>query len=108
MQVLPDGIRRSLKPIGAVNGLLRREHFDMSAIEWIEAIAVGHMTIQRSRVVLRQDEDSLQSGVETIADGNIDQAILSAKRDRGFGAVLSQRKQALSCATRQNNRNNMR
>src|SRR6185436_4428274 len=106
--MLADGIRGSLKPFGAVNGLFRREHFDMSPVKRIESIAIRDVTIQRCRVVLRQDEDPFQSRVEAVADGDIDQAILSAKWNRGFGTILCQRKEPLPCATRQNNGDDMR
>ena len=45
------------------------------------------------RVELRQHIDRAQSGVEAIADRNIDQAIFSAERHRRLRAILGQRKQ---------------
>ena len=105
--MLPHRVGRSLKPAGALHRLFGGKHFDVSAIEWIESIAVGDVPVQRRGIELRQNEDPLQSGVDAVADRNIDQAILSSEWNRRFGAVLRQREQAFPSATCKNDGDNV-
>src|SRR4029434_4135156 len=46
-------------------------------------------------------------GVEVVADGDVDQAVLACERHRGLGAVLRQREQAGSGATSHDDRDDV-
>jgi hypothetical protein len=52
------------------------------------------MTMQRSGVELGQYRDVINPGINTIADGNVNEAILARNRDGGFRANLRKRMQA--------------
>ena len=82
VEMLAHGVGRSLKPSRALHRLFGGKHFNVSAVERIKAIAVGDVPVQRRGIELRQNEDSLQARVEAVADGNIDQAILSSRVER--------------------------
>ena len=88
VQVLPDGIGGALKPIGIGHRLLGGQNFDEAFCKWIEPVRVDDVAIQRSRIELREDENLLQSGVQAVADGNIDQSIFSSERYRRLRSVL--------------------
>jgi hypothetical protein len=102
MQMLPDGIGCPLKPIGIGHCLLRSEDFDESLREGVESECRRDVVIERSGIELCQNKQSLQTGIQAVADWNINEAVLSTERHRRFGPILSQREQPLSGASRQN------
>ena len=57
------------------------------------------MTMQRHAVELGQHIDRTQPGIETIADGNVDNPIFPSKRHSRFGAILRQREQTAAGTT---------
>ena len=61
------------------------------------------MPIERGRVELRQNVDSLDLRVDAIADGNIDQAIFGAEGNGRLGAKFGKRVEPLSGTSAQNN-----
>src|SRR5215813_1574412 len=107
MQMLSHGIGGSLKPVRIGHGLFGSEHFDETFCEWVKPVGVCDVAVQRSRVELSQDEDFFQPRIQAVADGNVDEPVLSSKRHRRFRAVLRQREQTLSCASCKNDRKYM-
>ena len=61
------------------------------------------MPIERGRVELRQNVDSLDLRVDAIADGDIDQAIFGAEGNGWLGAKFGKRVEPLSGPSAQNN-----
>ena len=57
-----------------------------------------NVAIERQCLVLSQDEDAAQSGINAVAEGNINDAIAAPKRDGWFGPIPGQRVQALAGA----------
>jgi hypothetical protein len=55
-----------------------------------------NVMVQRRRVELREHEDAPQLGVQAVADGHVDQAVLAANRHRGLGALVRKGKEARS------------
>jgi hypothetical protein len=108
MQVLPHGIGSSLKPIEIRHGLFCCENLDEAFGERIKTECRRDVVIERRGIELRQYEQFFQTGIDAVADGNINEPILSAQRDRGFGPVLSQGKKAFSCASGKNYREDVR
>src|SRR5439155_6950668 len=88
VQVLPDGVRRALEPVGVGSGLFGSQHLDETLRKRIEAVGIRDVVVQRSRVELSQDKDSLQCGVETITDRYVNQTTLTTQRHGGLRAIL--------------------
>jgi hypothetical protein len=78
----------ALKPIRIVRRLLGRNDVDEAARKRIHLITLSDMVVQRCRVELGQDEDAPQIGVQAVADGHVDETVLSADRHRRFRALL--------------------
>jgi hypothetical protein len=76
------GVGSALKPRLAVGGLLGGEHVHEAARKQIHSIRLAHVAIERRRVELRQHVDASDFGVETVADGNVNQTVLAADRHR--------------------------
>ena len=55
-------------------------------------------------IELRQDEDAPYIGMEAVADRDVDQPVLAANGDCGFGAELRQRKEATALTAPENQR----
>ena len=90
--ILAHGVGRSFEPTRAFGSLLSREYFDKSLGETSSqsGIGAGNMPVERGGIKLCQNVNSLDIGVDTITDRNIDQAILGAQRHRRLGAQLGQ------------------
>jgi hypothetical protein len=50
------------------------------------------MAMQRSRIELREQMDLVESRIQTVRNGYIDQAVFSAERDRRFGPIFGEGK----------------
>ncbi len=93
-QVLPYGVGRALVPVDAVDALLGREDLHEPGREIVEPVAFLDVAMERAAVELRQQEDPAQTGVEAVADGDVDEAILAGQRHGGLGAIFRQREEA--------------
>jgi hypothetical protein len=60
------------------------------------------MTLQRQRLVLREDENLADGRIDAVAQGKIDEAIAAPKADGGFRPMRRQRPQPFTLSTRQN------
>ena len=98
IQVLINRIRRSLIPVLA-HALLRRQNLDEFS-ELLRDDAPPHpdVAVERERLVLRGDEHAAQTGVDAVAEDEIDDAVRSAEVHGRLGAFLRQRVQALADA----------
>ena len=90
---LPDGVGGALKPVGVVGRLFGRQDLDEPVAEEIHAVGLRDVAVERRRVELRQDEDAPDVRVEAVADGDVDEPVLSANRHGGLGPQLGERKQ---------------
>ena len=101
IEILIDGVRRSLIPVLA-DALLRRQNLDEFAeLLGDDAPAHADVAVERERLVLRGDEDAAQAGVDAVAEREVDDAVRSAEIDRRLGAVFRQRIQPLARAARE-------
>jgi hypothetical protein len=57
------------------------------------------MVVQRVGAILCQHGNISDAGVDAIAQGEINDAILAGKRNRGLGTLLREETQALSLAS---------
>ncbi len=89
-------IRRTLIPGVAFFGLFSRPDLYISAMESIKIIGIGDVAMQRNRIELSKHGNFIDPGINTIADGDIDQAIFSGKRNSRFRTLLGQRKKTRS------------
>src|SRR5687768_873004 len=93
-----------LKPVWTFRGLLGGHHLDEPSRKRRKAIGLSQVAIQGGRVVLRQHEHLEDIRVDAVGYRDINETIFSAKRHRGFRALLSERKQAGSRTTTKNYR----
>src|SRR6185503_4274147 len=91
VQALPYSVGGTLKPVGPFRCDLGGENLNEPVCESTEAICSSDVTIERSRVVLSQYEDSMNIGVDAVGNRDVDQAVLAAKRYGGFGSLTRQR-----------------
>ena len=90
-QLLADGIGGTLIPGGGGERLLGGPDLHPARMEGVEIIGLGNVAMEGYRIELRQDRNAVDFGVDAVADGNVDQAILARDRHSRFGAHLRQR-----------------
>jgi hypothetical protein len=56
------------------------------------------------RLVLNEDGDFSEPGIQTIAQGEVDDAVLASERDSRLGALFGERKEPLTLAAGENHR----
>ena len=93
-QTLAHGIGRPLKPVASLLGLLRGQHGHVAGRKHVELVGPRDMGVQAFRVELGEHEDVAQPCVQTVADRDVNQAILPANRDGRLRALESEGKQA--------------
>ncbi len=92
-ELAADGIGCALVPTGAARGLFRRPDLDPALSENIAAVGAKDVAMERNRVELGRDSNFVDTRIEAVADGNIDQAILSRDRHGRLRAHFCQRVQ---------------
>ena len=95
-QLLADCVRRALVPLRADVGLFGGQNLHPAGMEGVEAVSAGDVAVQRDRVELGQDGDAVDAGVDAVAQGDVNQAVLAGNRHGGLGALLGERKQAFA------------
>ena len=101
IDVLIDRIGRTHIPIFA-DPLHGREDFnELSHFPAHNIPAFANMPVQRERLVLRENVDPAQVGIDAIGECDIDDAIYAAEGDRGLGAIAGQRVEAFTRASGQ-------
>ena len=90
VDVLIDGVGGPLIPMFG-DPLLRRDDFDVF-VEFAaeKSPALVDVPTQADRLVLGEDEDFAQVGVEAIGQGEVDDSINSAEGDRRLGTIAGQ------------------
>jgi len=104
---LPHRVRRALEPRVALGRLFGGQNFHEALGEDVQPVSLGDMAVQRRRVELREHEDPLEPGVETVADRDVDEPIFPAERHRGFRPHVGERKQSGSAASAEDQRQNV-
>jgi hypothetical protein len=59
----------------------------------------ANVAVEAQGFVLCENEDAAQVGIDAIGEGDVNNALKSAKRDGGFGAIARERPQALALAS---------
>ena len=104
VDVLIDGVGGALVPVLG-DALLGRDDLDVLVqLAAEEAPALVDVAGQADGLVLGQDEDLADVGVDAIGEGEVDDAIDPAEGDGGLGAVARQGLQARPAPPRQDDR----
>ena len=99
IDVLIDRVGRPHVPVLA-DPLHGRQDFDELADLTAENIpAFADLAIERKRLVLRQDKDAAQAGVDAVGKRDVDDAVDAAEGHGRFGAVAGERIEAFACAS---------
>ena len=99
VDVLVNRVRRAHVPVGA-RALHRRHQLKELAqlLRHNPRPSFADMPVQRQRLVLRQDVNLAQSGVDAVGKRDVDDAVMPAKRHRRLGPIACKRKQPLACS----------
>src|SRR5690349_13851675 len=101
-QHLSHGVGSTLKPLRTFGSLLCCEYLDKAIRELRDAIRLRDVPVERSGVVLRQDERAQDVGVDAIGKRDIDETILAADRHSRFRSLLRKRKETIAGAATEN------
>ena len=99
IDVLIDRVGRPHVPVLA-DPLHGRQDFDELADFIAENVpAFADLTIERERLVLGENKDAAQTGVDAVGKRNVDDAVDATEGDSGLGAVAGERIEALAGAS---------
>ena len=94
VDVLVDGVRSAHVPVGA--GALHGRHELKELAQFLghnAGPAFADMAVERERLVLGEDVDAAQAGVDAVGESDVDDAVMAAKGHGGFGTVAGERKE---------------
>jgi len=89
IEVLPDRIGGALVP-GWPPSLLSRDRFHVLVEERREPPTAGEVGVEGLALVLRQHLDLVETAVDEVGESQVDDPILAAEGDGGFGPVQGQ------------------
>ncbi len=102
VNVLVNRIGRSHVPVGA-DPLHGRQNFNELAqfLGHDAGPAFAYVAIERERLVLGEDVDPAQVGIDAVGKGDIDDAVSPAERHCGFRPITRQREKPFTRSPRQ-------
>ena len=109
IEVLEHGIGRPAVPLGtapAGDVRLAQANAALVPVE-VPRPAEPDVVVERARVVLRQDDHVRDVRVHAVRQGEVDDPVLAAERDRGLGALLRQDREPLALAARKDHRHGL-
>ncbi len=100
--VLIDGVCSALIPLRALSALVRRQSID-AAVQTVEipCLTVCQIYIEDMRLILCQDTDGINTGVDTVGQRKVDNTVFAAKRHRRLCYVLGEYIQSAATAAGQ-------
>jgi len=99
MDVLIDRVGGSLVPVFA-DALHGRQDFDeFPKFAGDDLPGFTNMTIERERLVLGENIDFAQVGIDAIGERDVNDPVDSAKGDGGLCAIAGKRVKPLTCTT---------
>ncbi len=104
VDVLVDGVGGALVP-GLGDALHGREDLDELA-EFVGddgAPALADVAVERERLVLGEDVDVAQVGVDAVGEGDVDDAVLAGEGDGRLGAIAGQGEEPFAGTTGKQN-----
>ncbi len=104
VDVLVDGVGGASIPV-FVESLLGRENIDVF-VQFAAKKAPGEVdvAVEAGGLVLREDENPPEAAVEAIRESEVDNAVSAAKGNGGLGAIASERFEARTLASGQDQR----
>ena len=91
IDILIDGVGRALIPLGALNLLVRGQDVDTAVVPvQIPRLTVADIIVELQRLILRQDADRVDTGIDTVGERKINNSVFSAVGDRRLGDLLRQ------------------
>ena len=101
VDVLVDGVGGAQVPVLAHPLHGRQDLDELAQVAGHDVPALADVAVQRQRLVLGEDVDVAQVGVDAVGERDVDDAVDAAEGDRRLGAVAGQGIQALPRASRQ-------
>ncbi len=98
VDVLEDGVGGALVPVVADPALSGEGDDEVAALGVEDVPAVGDVAVERERLVLGQEGDPAEPGVEGVGQAEIDDAVGAEERHGRFSPVARQRVEALPLA----------
>jgi hypothetical protein len=102
IELLAQRVRRPLIPGLAHRRLFRRQNPHPPAGEVVELVGAHHVPVQGDGIVLREYVNTINAGVNTIADRDIDEPVIARQWNGRFCAQLGQWIKPVSCAPTHN------
>ncbi len=101
-QVLVDGVGRALVPVRTGGLLIRGQHMN-TAVQTVQVpgLAVADILVEDQRLILSQDTNGVNIGIDTVGQRKVNDTVLSAEGYRRLGELLGQRVQARALAAGQ-------
>ena len=101
-KVLIDGVGGSLVPLRFLGAGVGREHLH-AAVGAVQApgLSVADIFIQFQRLILGEDSDGVNSGVDAVRQREVDDAILAPEGDGRLGGILRQHQKTAALTTGQ-------
>ncbi len=100
INVLIDRVGGALVPL-LRDAHLRSEDFDEFAVAHERGPAAANVAIQAERFVLRENKNAAEVAIETIREGDVNDAVNSAERHCRLGAITRQGPKALALSAGQ-------
>ncbi len=106
VHVAQDGVGGAAIPVGDATARdVRLEELDAAAVAVeVPRPAQPDVVVERARVVLGQDDDVVDVGVDAVGQREVDDPVLAAERHGRLGPLLRQDREALTLAARQDDR----
>ena len=85
VDVLVNGVGSALVPVGTSGRLIRRQHM-YAAVQAVQVpwLSVADVLVEQQRLVLRQDTDCVDAGIDAVGEREINDAVLAAERNGGL------------------------
>ena len=101
VNVLVDGVGGAQVPVLAHPLHGRQDLDELAQVAGHDVPALADVAVQRQRLVLGEDVNVAQVGVDAVGERDVDDAVVAAESDRRLGAVAGQGIQALPCSSGQ-------
>ena len=99
VHVLANRISRTLIPIVALVRLFSGEYIDEATCIRIKLVGFLDVSVERSGIELRENEDLIKARIEAVTDRDINQAILARERHSRLTAIPRQRTESRPATT---------
>ena len=97
-EVLADGVGGALVPIPSGFLLFGGKDVDITTAEAVEFVGALDVLVEGGGVKLGQEVDLVDAGIETVGNGDVDQAVFAAKRDGGLATEFGEGGEACPAA----------